>query len=160
MEQSMNQTKIKGWGSDADFNRRPYHPIHSPQGDTGAHWGGKAEQQKSKVEILKSNERPDLTAVFGTTVPPSGISGMIRRFAFRYSENSLGHWMPLILADRINFIEGMVEDIIEGKAPRLLGDGYLMDYKYNRKAFYFRLFKNVFFVAAPIAALYYLFRKD
>lgn len=158
MEQ-MNQSTINGRGIDADFNRRPYHPIHSPQGDTGAHWGERAPQQPVNVEILHSNERPDITAVFGSTVPPAGISGMIRRFAFRYSENSLGHWLPLILADRINFIEGMIEDIIAGKAPRLLGDGYMVDWKYDKTKFTMRILKNTFFVAAPVAALYFLFRK-
>ncbi|MGB4399920.1 MAG: hypothetical protein WBJ10_11160 [Daejeonella sp.] len=33
------------------------------------------EQQKESVEILHSNERPSVSAVFGTTSPPSGLSG-------------------------------------------------------------------------------------
>ncbi len=49
--------------------------------------------QPVNVEVLHSNERPHLTAVFGTSSPPSGLSGSIRRFAFRYSESSYGHWL-------------------------------------------------------------------
>lgn len=34
--------------------------------------------------------------------------------AFKYSENSYGHWVPLMLADRIGMIEGVVGDLAGG----------------------------------------------
>lgn len=58
--------------------------------------------QLQKVEILRSNERPGLTPVFGTSTPPSGLSGMLRRAAFKFSENDLRHWLILLFADRVN----------------------------------------------------------
>ncbi len=45
-------------------------------------------QQKRRVEILASIEHNKLPAVFGTSTPPSGLSGMIRRQAFKYSESN------------------------------------------------------------------------
>ncbi len=56
-------------------------------------------QQPIDVEILRSVERPFVTSVFGTSTPPAGLSGKIRRFAFKYSESSYGRWLPLVLAD-------------------------------------------------------------
>jgi hypothetical protein len=56
-------------------------------------------QQAETVEILCSNERSGITPLFGTTVPPSGTSGKLRQFAFKFSENDLRHWLVLLLAD-------------------------------------------------------------
>ena len=68
------------------------------------------QQQPLTVEVLHSNERADLTAVFGTSTPPSGPSGALRRLAFRYSESSYGHWLPLVLADRLSVVGGVLGD--------------------------------------------------
>ena len=63
-------------------------------------------QQAQTVEILQSIERPSITPIFGTPQPPSGMSGMLRRAAFRYSESDLRHWLMLLFADRVNMVEG------------------------------------------------------
>jgi hypothetical protein len=148
-QQSEFLKKANGWGIDADLEKRPYKPVHRPQTDTGAHWT-KPEAQPKTVEVLKSNERPDLTAVYGTVNPPRGLSGIIRRWAFKSSENNFSHWLPLMLADRIDFIEGLFEDAMSGKMPRIFGDGYYVDYKYNRKKFYVRVAKNAVVTAGAI----------
>lgn len=97
-------------------------------------------QQIAEVEILHSNERPNVTAVFGTSTPPSGLSGMIRRSAFQYSESSYGHWLPLMLADRRNAIEGLLEDFSQGKVPNLWSEyGWSAEWKHNRKNFVSRV---------------------
>jgi hypothetical protein len=158
MEKSINTNNIKGWGSDADFSRRPYVPKHQLQENTGAHWV-RPEIQKSSVEVLHSNERPTLSAVYGTTLPPQGVSGMVRRFAFKFSENSFGHWMPLILADRINFIEGLIDDIARGKTPRFFGDGYKVDLKHAPAEFTWRVTKKALVLSAPFVMLYFLLRN-
>jgi len=129
-------THIKGWGVDADPTNEPTHPMKKYTGDDHKriNWERPALQQY-KVEILKSNERPTLSAVNGTAVPPSGLSGAIRRYAFKYSESSYGHWLPLLLADRINVVEGIVDDIKSGHFPNILAEkGIAADWKYNRKA--------------------------
>jgi hypothetical protein len=44
---------------------------------------------------------------------------MIRRLAFKYSESSYGHWLPLMLADRVNVVEGVLDDLAHGHVPNL-----------------------------------------
>jgi hypothetical protein len=91
-------------------------------------------QQPLDVEVLHSNERPDVTRVFGTSSPPRGLSGMLRRFAFRFSEGSSAHWLTLILADRVNELEGIADDIRQGRIPNIARErGWTAEWKYNRK---------------------------
>lgn len=123
---------IVGWGADKDPNDRPAFPKErTPPRFINAHWE-QPEQQPMTVEVLKSTERPDITPVFGTSTPPSGLSGMIRRFAFRYSENDVRRWMTLLFADRVNMVEGLVDDLAHGHVPNVLGEmGWRSELKHN-----------------------------
>lgn len=125
---------IKGWGVDADPNNEPTYPIKKYNGDDHQrlNWERPALQPRT-VEVLHSNERPGLTAVFGTSMPPSGLSGNIRRFAFKYSESSYGHWLPLLVADRVNVVEGIIDDLKRGHIPNIFAEkGCKAEWKYNR----------------------------
>lgn len=127
---------IKGWGIDADPKNEPTYPMKRYTGDdhNRLNWQRPIQQPTDHMEILHSNERPDLTAVFGTAPPPSGLSGVIRRLAFRHSENSYAHWLPLILADRINVVEGVVDDLLHGHVPNIFVEkGWKAEWKHNRK---------------------------
>jgi hypothetical protein len=131
----MNEhSHIKGWGVDADRENEPTYPIKKYTGDDRRRLNyERAEQQPVNIEVLHSNERPGVTAVFGTSTPPSGLSGAIRRFAFRFSEGSWGHWLPLILADRVNVVEGIVDDFKQGHVPNFMAErGWNAEWKYNR----------------------------
>ena len=126
---------ITGWGVDADPNNDPTYPMkrHTGMEHDGYSWD-RPPQQEAEVEVLHSSERPNLAATFGETIPPAGVSGMIRRAAFTFSENSYGHWLPLMLADRVQMVEGMVTDLATGKVPNLWKElGYNAEWKYNRK---------------------------
>jgi hypothetical protein len=127
---------IKGWGIDADPTNEPTHPMKKYTGDD--HKRLKYDRptlQPIDVEILHSNERPNVTAVFGTSVPPSGLSGMIRRYAFKYSEGSWGHWLPLLLADRVNVVEGIIDDLSKGYVPNIFAEkGWKAEWKHNKPA--------------------------
>jgi hypothetical protein len=136
MEPSVNeQTHIKGWGIDADRENEPTYPMKKYTGDDHKRTDyERPPLQQSAVEILKSTERPSLSAVYGTSTPPSGLSGMIRRYAFKFSEGSWGHWLPLILADRINVWEGIIDDLQKGHIPNFIKErGWSAEWKYNRK---------------------------
>jgi hypothetical protein len=124
---------IPGWGMDADPENEPTYPMKNWTGDDHQRLNyERAEQQPETVEILMSLERPEITRVFGTSVPPSGISGMIRRYAFSHSEDRYRHWIPLILADRINMVEGILEDITKGHIPNIAKErGWKMEWKHN-----------------------------
>ena len=132
---NLDYKNIPGWGMDADPENEPTYPMKNYTGDDHNRLNyERADQQPIDMEILMSNERPAMTRVFGTSVPPSGLSGTIRRYAFKHSEDSYRHWLPLILADRINVFEGLVEDIRHGHFPNIASErGWKVEWKYNRK---------------------------
>jgi hypothetical protein len=128
------EAHVKGWNVDADRNNDPTYPMRRrlDADEERAGWTRPA-QQPVDVEVLHSNERPDLTAVFGTSTPPSGLSGVIRRAAFRYSESSYLHWLPLVLADRINVVEGVLDDLKRGRIPNVFAEaGGNAEWRHNR----------------------------
>ena len=147
---------IQGWGADLDRKDRPGVPmertpprfIHQPDGDP--------QQQQEKVEVLVSSERPGITQVFGTVQPPSGLSGMIRRAAFKASENDLRHWLLLLLADRVNMVEGIADDLARGHIPNVLGEmGIKAEMKHNPAG----LAKKVAIAAAVVGTAVYLMNR-
>jgi len=133
-ENNQDYKNIPGWGMDSDPENEPTYPMKNYTGDDHNRINyERSEQQPRTVEILMSNERPAITRIFGTSVPPSGLSGMIRRYAFKHSEDRYRHWIPLILADRVNVFEGIIEDIKDGGFPNMLKErGLAMEWKYNK----------------------------
>jgi len=108
--------KIEGWGADLDPANRPAVPMEKPS-EVLTPRGKVTVRQVPTVKIHKSIEHPDLTPVFGTSCPPSGLSGRLRDFAYRFSEGRMTHWLTLLLADRVNVVEGIVEDLRKGRVP-------------------------------------------
>lgn len=117
---SVDTSRIPGWGVDADPKNDPTYPMRNIEADDkgGMNWQ-RPPQQEPTVEILCSIERNNLSAVFGTSTPPRGLSGMIRRRAFRYSEAEWAHWFMLMAADRVNVVEGIVQDLGRGRVPNI-----------------------------------------
>ena len=124
---STDRPDVLGWGADLDHARRPAVPMeHMPPRLEGAR--PDPVQQAETVEILHSIERPGITPVFGTSVPPRGLSGWMRRRAFRRSESDIRRWMMLLAADRVDVVESIVGET--AKSPRarsfaLVGAGLL-----------------------------------
>lgn len=146
---------IKGWGVDADPKNDPTYPMkkRNNQEHEGYSWE-RPSQQPINVEVLHSNERPNITAVFGTSTPPSGLSGIIRRVAFTYSESSYGHWLPLMLADRINAVEGILGDLSQGHVPNIFEEsGRKAEWQPNRKSRLRQAFVGVVVASFAIAYL-------
>jgi hypothetical protein len=111
---------IKGWGIDADPDNEPTYPIKHWNGDDHKRLNyARPSQQPLTVEKLHSNERSSVSAVFGTSLPPAGLSGKLRRYAFRFSEGNWNHWLTLLFADRVNVAEGVIDDIKTGHVPNL-----------------------------------------
>ena len=131
----LNYKDIPGWGMDADPKNEPTYPMKNYTGDDHHRINyERADQQPINVEILMSNERPAVSRVFGSSVPPSGLSGLIRRYAFKHSEDRIRHWIPLILADRVNMFEGIIEDIGRGYFPNIPNErGWKVEWKHNPK---------------------------
>lgn len=157
METTPNEhAHIIGWGVDADPQNEPTYPMKNYTGDDHKrlHWD-RPELQPETVEILKSNERPNMTAVFGTSSPPSGLSGAIRRYAFRFSESEYGHWLPLLLADRVNVVEGIIDDLSRGHIPNIFAEkGWKAEWKHNPKGLTQKVLIGAAVTTAVIALLY------
>ena len=149
-------THIKGWGADLDRKNRPGVPMErTPPRYTPADMATPPAQEQ-RVEVLVSNERPGITQVHGTVQPPSGLSGMLRRAAFKYTENDLRHWLILLGADRINVVEGVVEDLAHGHVPNILGEmGLKSEWQYNKAG----LAKKLAIAGAVAGAANYLMRR-
>jgi hypothetical protein len=99
------RARIPGWGADLDPADRPSVPrLKLDPAATGAHWHF-PERQPEKWPRERSIEHEFLTPVFGTSTPPRGLSGVVRRYAYRYSEGRAGHWLLLLAADRVDAIE-------------------------------------------------------
>jgi len=135
MKNNIDFKNIPGWGMDADPENEPTYPMKNYTGDDHNRINyERASQQPINVEILQSTERPSPPVVFGTSVPPTGLSGKIRRYAFQHSEDRYRHWIPLILADRINMVEGVIDDLKNGYIPDVFAErGWKAEMKYNPK---------------------------
>jgi hypothetical protein len=153
----IDPSQVKGWGVDADPSNEPTYPMrHRVEGEHDGYSWERPAQQSETVEVLQSNERPNLSAVFGTSTPPAGLSGMIRRFAFKYSESSYGHWLPLMMADRVGVVEGILADLSHGHIPNIFDElGLKAELKHNRKEFLTRSLT----IAALGTAAFLAYRK-
>ena len=145
--------QIKGWGVDADPKNDPTYPMkYRNNGEHAGYSWARPPQQPITIEVLHSNERPNVTSVFGTSTPPSGLSGVIRRIAFRYSESSYGHWLPLMLADRVSVVEGVLGDLKHGHVPNTFVErGWKAEWKHNRTSLVRRILVRVVLIFAAVA---------
>lgn len=100
------RARIPGWGADLDPADRPSVPreVLDP-GASGARWDF-PERQPERTPRERSIEHAMLTPVFGTAVPLRGVSGAIRRYAYRrFSEARAAHWLLLVAGDRVDAVE-------------------------------------------------------
>ncbi len=153
----MEIPNVPGWGHDIDTSNMPTHPMKKYTGDDHKRLNyERAEQQPLDVELLQSVERPSASRVFGNTLPPSGLSGKIRRAAFKYSEGKGQHWMLLLLADRVNVVEGVIDDLRRGHIPNIFAEkGWNAAWKYDRP----KLVKVALMVGVTALTLILLSRK-
>jgi hypothetical protein len=134
---TIDARSVVGWGVDADPRNDPTYPYRDRSTDMGLrqNWEPPSPQE-SQVEILQSVEYIRRPSVFGTSTPPSGISGVVRRAAFRWSESNWLHWLLLMGADRINVVEGVVEDLAHGKIPNIPAEmGARAEWRHNKMGF-------------------------
>ena len=149
-------SRIVGWGVDADPRNDPTYPYRDRSGDDHNGSWRRPTLQEPKVELLRSVEHKQLPAVFGTASPPRWVSGAIRRLAFRWTESNLAHWMLLMGADRVDMVEGLVEDLARGKVPNIPREmGVPAEWRHNRIG----LVKKVAVAAGIGGALYALARS-
>jgi hypothetical protein len=156
-QEATSQSSTDGWGIDINPANEPTYPIRQRTGEEhqGYSWS-RPPQQPAETEVLHSNERFNLTAVFGAAHPPRGLSGVLRRVAFRYGEGTYGHWLLLLLADRINVVEGVMDDLRHLRVPNLYKEtGLRAEWRYNRKA----VVRKAVVTTALVGGAYLLLRQ-
>jgi hypothetical protein len=105
------RARIPGWGADLNKEDRPSVPKLKFL-ETGAHWDF-PERQPEKWPRERSIEHRFLTPVFGTAQPPSGLSGVMRKFAYKkFSEGRAAHWLILLYADRVDAAEHHLRSLL------------------------------------------------
>jgi hypothetical protein len=155
------QKNIPGWGIDADADNDPTYPMKTRTGaDFERIHYDKPVQQPVNIKVFQSIERPEMTRVFGTSTPASGLSGKIRAFAYKFSEADARHWLTLVMADRVNVVEGIIDDFNHGLIPNLIAErGWAAEFKYNRPAAVRKLAIGVA-VSAAVVTFFVLKNKN
>jgi hypothetical protein len=107
------QARIPGWGADLDPADRPSVPRERfDPALSGAHWEY-PDEQLEKWPRERSVEHTQLPPVFGTSCPPKGLSGAIRKLAYaKYSEGQSAHWLLLIAGDRVDTLESGLRSLL------------------------------------------------
>ncbi|ADB34036.1 hypothetical protein Kfla_5020 [Kribbella flavida DSM 17836] len=127
------RARIPGWGADLDPADRPSVPreVFDPH-PFGATWDF-PERQQEKWPRERSIEHEMLTPVFGTSCPPRGVSGAIRKLAYRrYSEGRAAHWLLLIAADRVDAVGSTARSFVSRHPDNLIAEtGVLSEFKYH-----------------------------
>jgi hypothetical protein len=117
------RARIPGWGADLDPADRPSVPREQ---DLSALVGARWEFPERQAELRpreRSIEHAGLTPAFGTSCPTRGLSGAIRRYAYRrHGEAKAAHWLLLIAADRVDVAESRVRDALHGRPDRLVAE--------------------------------------
>lgn len=109
------RARIPGWGADLDPANRPAVP-REVDGRLSGTPGEPPVQQIEHRRRERSVEHARLPAVFGTSVPLRGLSGVVRRAAYaRFSEARAAHWLLLLLADRVDVVEQSVAAAARGR---------------------------------------------
>jgi hypothetical protein len=120
---------IPGWGVDLDPKDRPAYPKENFTRNTGAHWDF-PERQPGFEGREKSPEHKWVTPVFGTSVPLKGLSGALRRIAYRYGEGRARHWLMLIAADRVDVVESRLQALASGHPDNPVAESGIMAEKH------------------------------
>lgn len=100
-----NPNQLRGWGVDGPRGERPGVPreMLPPQRIGNAHWTTPDQQSTGTPTAIERRRR--LTPVYGTAIPPRGVSGLVRRAAYRVPEYRPRRWLMLMVADRIDVFE-------------------------------------------------------
>jgi hypothetical protein len=90
--------------------------LHAPEPLPNARLPVERQQTGSSVWKHNRPHKP-FPPVFGTAVPPSGLSGGVRKAAFAYPDHFTRHWTMLLLADRVDLWEHRARRFLPLAAP-------------------------------------------
>lgn len=107
------------WGIDGDRARRPGVPRErAPRPFPNTRFPPQRQPGESSVP-MHGRPNKQMPPVFGTAVPLKGLSGMVRRAAYRRPDHAPSHWLLMMLGDRVDNLEHRVKKL----APVAVGLG-------------------------------------
>ena len=107
------RARIPGWGADLDPADRPSVPRERLDLMLPGTHGEHPDRQQEKWPRERSVEHTQLPPVFGTSCPPKGLSGAIRKYSYaRYSEGQTAHWLLLMAGDRVDVLESALRSLL------------------------------------------------
>ena len=90
---------------DANPDQRPGNPKErEPQPLTGAKLTSEIQSDKG-LEILREPSKQTTALTFGSQHEPTGLSGVLRRAAYKFPDYQIKRWALLIAADRVQTLE-------------------------------------------------------
>jgi hypothetical protein len=95
-----------GHGVDAAPETRPGVPREWIPDGAGAWWDHPSQQRGAA--LLSRQGLRAATPVFGTAQPVRGLSGLVRRAAYRIPEHRASRWALLLAGDRLDVLEHRV----------------------------------------------------
>jgi hypothetical protein len=96
---------VPGWGVDADPTTRPGVPaeVEPPRPSGTPSYAAPAQQATTPRPLIGQGR--SLTKVYATDVTPRGVSGALRRVAYRIPDYKARRWLLLLAADRVDALE-------------------------------------------------------
>jgi hypothetical protein len=99
------EAEVTGWGADRETKDRPGVPREAtPEPIVGA--TRLVPQQTDEPKPFVGPNR-FLTPVYSTALPARGLSGLMRKAAYKIPDYKPQRWMLLLAADRVDVIEHM-----------------------------------------------------
>jgi hypothetical protein len=118
------------WGVDRELSRRPGAPLMRPP-EPWPNARRVIERMDPTLSAVFKHGRPnrEWPPVFGTTCPPKGLSGLIRKWAASFPDHKPQHWLLKLLGDRVDSAEHRFKKlapvVLPLAAAGLLGRMYL-----------------------------------
>lgn len=106
---------------DQDLSRRPGVPRERPP-EPWPNARPIPERMTAKPSV-PTHGRPgkQLPPVYSTAVPLHGASGLVKRLAYRLPDHATGHWMLLLLGDRVESWSRRARKLLWLGAPAAAG---------------------------------------
>ncbi|HWV38104.1 MAG TPA: hypothetical protein VN033_06460 [Vulgatibacter sp.] len=110
----------QGVGVDRPYARRPGAPrFWEPEPWPDARWPIPQQQGRPSVAMHGRETKP----VFSTALPPRGVSGAMRRLAYRLPDHQPNRWLLLLAADRVEVWGRRLPKLIVFALPLAIGVG-------------------------------------
>ena len=127
------------WGVDRDMARRPGVPaMREPALLANARLDIEPMDPARSAAFKHGRPNKPWPPVFGTTCPPKGLSGLVRKWAASYPDHKPQHWLLKLLGDRVDSAEHRLKKLAPVALPLLaaglLGRMYLQESNGTRAA--------------------------